>query len=199
MNSGRYSPDRTSGANWVRFVSLSRLPSGLGRPQSTTGASPFLNAELPYRDARQRSRAGWSAGLVRGQAVAVWRTIVPMKCSTAPRWESWAAAPTVMAHTAGADAQPQNAETRVSARAGRSISTEGRIRRRKADGRSWRASRACRAHRTSARSFRVPSQGRFRLCKSHRQRATVNSTLEPATSGVKAILPLLRAPRHSQP
>ena len=42
-----YRPARTSGANCVRFVSRSRRPSGLGRPQSTIGARPFRNAESP--------------------------------------------------------------------------------------------------------------------------------------------------------
>ncbi len=45
MNIGMYSPDITSGLNCVRFVSRSIRPSGLGRPQSTTGASALRKAE----------------------------------------------------------------------------------------------------------------------------------------------------------
>src|SRR5439155_1194441 len=68
MKSERYRPANTSGANCVRFVSLSGAAgSWLRRPHSSRGARLRRSAESPKRLCRQRSKAAWSAGEAGGQ------------------------------------------------------------------------------------------------------------------------------------
>src|SRR5439155_19870448 len=111
MKSERYRPANTSGANCVRFVSLSGAAgSWLRRPHRSRGARLRRSAESPKRLRRQRSNAAWSAGEAGGQTrCSSSATSEAMRSTSSPRSgrsSSAAAAPPAKSAAASRNAPP---------------------------------------------------------------------------------------------